>query len=182
MARSANQKLKLLLLRQYLERNSDEAHPVTTAQLLEYLASEGISAERKSIYSDLEALQSFGLDLIRVRDGEHHLLVHRRAGVPAARSCGCWPDSVQSSRFITRKKSLELIAKLEGLTSVHQAKELRRQVVVKNRIKAMNESIYYLVDELHTAINGDKRIRFHYTGYDGARPGAFCAAAARGTT
>lgn len=69
MARSANQKLKLLLLRQYLERNSDEAHPVTTAQLLEYLASEGISAERKSIYSDLEALQSFGLDLIRVRDG-----------------------------------------------------------------------------------------------------------------
>ena len=76
-------------------------------------------------------------------------------------------DSVQSSRFITRKKSLELIAKLEGLTSVHQAKELRRQVVVKNRIKAMNESIYYLVDELHTAINGDKRIRFHYTGYDG---------------
>ena len=76
-------------------------------------------------------------------------------------------DSVQSSRFITRKKSLELIAKLEGLTSVHQAKELRRQVVVKNRIKAMNESIYYLVDELHNAINGDKRIRFHYTGYDG---------------
>ena len=74
---------------------------------------------------------------------------------------------MQSSRFITRKKSLELIAKLEGLTSVHQAKELRRQVVVKNRIKAMNESIYYLVDELHTAINGDKRIRFHYTGYDG---------------
>ena len=69
MARSANQKLKLLLLRQYLERNSDEEHPVSTAQLLEYLASEGISAERKSIYSDMEALQSFGLDLIRVRDG-----------------------------------------------------------------------------------------------------------------
>ena len=144
MARSANQKLKLLLLRQYLERNSDEAHPVTTAQLLEYLASEGISAERKSIYSDLEALQSFGLDLIRVRDG----------------NITCWYIG-------ERKKSLELIAKLEGLTSVHQAKELRRQVVVKNRIKAMNESIYYLVDELHTAINGDKRIRFHYTGYDG---------------
>ena len=76
-------------------------------------------------------------------------------------------DSVQSSRFITRKKSLELIAKLEGLTSIHQAKGLRRQVVVKNRIKTMNESIYYLVDELHAAINGDKRIRFHYAGYDG---------------
>ena len=88
MARSANQKLKLLLLRQYLERNSDEAHPVTTAQLLEYLASEGISAERKSIYSDLEALQSFGLDLIRVRDG----------------SCGCWPTAC-SPRGSLRAKS-----------------------------------------------------------------------------
>ena len=85
MARSANQKLKLLLLRQYLERNSDEAHPVTTAQLLEYLASEGISAERKSIYSDLEALQSFGLDLIRVRDGNITCwYIGERAGAAAA--------------------------------------------------------------------------------------------------
>ena len=162
MARSANQKLKLLLLRQYLERNSDEAHPVTTAQLLEYLASEGISAERKSIYSDLEALQSFGLDLIRVRDGNITCwyIGERVFQLPELRLLA---DSVQSSRFITRKKSLELIAKLEGLTSVHQAKELRRQVVVKNRIKAMNESIYYLVDELHTAINGDKGTK----GFDG---------------
>ena len=166
MARSANQKLKLLLLRQYLERNSDEEHPVSTAQLLEYLASEGISAERKSIYSDMEALQSFGLDLIRVRDGNRSgwYIGERAFQLPELRLLA---DSVQSSRFITRRKSMELIAKLEGLASVHQAKSLRRQVVVKNRIKAMNESIYYLVDELHAAINGDKLIRFHYAGYDG---------------
>ena len=166
MARSANQKLKLLLLRQYLERNSDEEHPVSTAQLLEYLASEGISAERKSIYSDMEALQSFGLDLIRVRDGNSSgwYIGERVFQLPELRLLA---DSVQSSRFITRRKSMELIAKLEGLASVHQAKSLRRQVVVKNRIKAMNESIYYLVDELHAAINGDKLIRFHYAGYDG---------------
>lgn len=180
-ARSANQKLKLLLLRQYLERNSDEAHPVTTAQLLEYLASEGISAERKSIYSDLEALQSFGLDLIRVRDGNITCwyIGERVFQLPELRLLA---DSVQSSRFITRKKSLELIAKLEGLTSVHQAKELRRQVVVKNRIKAMNESIYYLVDELHTAINGRQAHPVPLHGIRRARPGAFCAAVARGTT
>ncbi len=166
MARSANQKLKLLLLREYLERNSDEAHPISTAQLLEYLASEGISAERKSVYSDLETLQAFGLDLIRVRDGNSSgwYIGERVFQLPELRLLA---DSVQSSRFITRKKSLELIAKLEGLTSIHQAKGLRRQVVVKNRIKTMNESIYYLVDELHAAINGDKRIRFHYAGYDG---------------
>lgn len=166
MARSANQKLKLLLLREYLERNSDEAHPISTAQLLEYLASEGISAERKSVYSDLETLQAFGLDLIRVRDGNSSgwYIGEHVFQLPELRLLA---DSVQSSRFITRKKSLELIAKLEGLTSVHQAKGLRRQVVVKNRIKTMNESIYYLVDELHAAINGNKRIRFHYAGYDG---------------
>ena len=107
---------------------------------MESLAAEGISAERKSIYSDLEALQSFGLDLIRVRDGNITCwyIGARVFQLPELRLLA---DSVQSSRFITRKKSLELIAKLEGLTSVHQAKELRRQVVVKNRIKAMNESL-----------------------------------------
>ena len=166
MARSANQKFKLLLLRQYLERNSDEAHPVTTAQLIEYLAGEGVSAERKSLYDDMEALRTFGLDVIRVRSGNRSgwYIGEREFQLPELRLLA---DSVQSSRFITRKKSLELIAKIEGLASVYQAKGLRRQVVVKNRIKTMNESIYYLVDELHAAIDGDKRIRFHYSGYNG---------------
>ena len=84
MARSAHQKLKLLLLRQYLECHSDEAHPVTTAQLIEYLASQGIAAERKSIYDDMDALHFFGVDVIRVREGEQKRLVRRRARVSAS--------------------------------------------------------------------------------------------------
>ena len=166
MARSAHQKLKLLLLRQYLECHSDEAHPVTTAQLIEYLVSQGIAAERKSIYDDMDALHFFGVDVIRAREGNKSgwYVGEREFQLPELRLLA---DSVQSSRFITRKKSLELIGKLESLASEYQAKGLRRQVVVKNRIKTMNESIYYLVDELHAAIDGDKRIRFHYAGYDG---------------
>ena len=165
VARCANQKQKLLLLRQYLERNSDESHPVTTAQLIEYLASADVSAERKSLYDDMEALRSFGVDVNRVREGNRSgwYIGERSFQLPELRLLA---DSVQSSRFITRKKSLELIGKLENLASVHQARGLRRQVVVKNRVKTMNESIYYLVDDLHAAIDGDRRIRFHYFGYN----------------
>ena len=168
MPRSANQKAKLLYLRQYLEQRTDEDHPASTAELIEYLAQQGIAAERKSIYADMETLIDFGLDVIRVRHGNASgwYIGQRDFQLPELRLL---VDSVQSSRFITRRKSLELIGKIEGLTSAHQAKGLRRQVWVKNRIKSMNESIYYLVDELHAAIDADESIRFHYFQYDPQR-------------
>ena len=165
MPKSPNQKWKLMLVRQYLETYSDEQHPVTTAELIGYLAAQGVSAERKSLYDDMEALRDLGLDVIRLRRGNASgwYLGERTFQLPELRLL---VDSVQSSRFITRKKSLELIGKIESLTSVHQARGLRRQVFVKNRIKTMNESIYYLVDELHAAIEDDRKIRFHYFNYD----------------
>ena len=165
MAKSPNQKQKLLLLRQYLLENTDEQHPASTAELIGYLASQGVSAERKSIYDDMETLSAFGLDVERVRQGNASgwYVAQRDFQLPELRLL---VDSVQSSRFITRKKSLELIGKIEKLTSVHQARGLRRQVWVKNRIKSMNESIYYLVDDLHAAIDDDAEIRFHYFQYD----------------
>ncbi len=168
MARSPNQKLKLLYLRQFLEENTDEEHPASTARLIDYLAEQGIGAERKSIYDDMEALAAFGLDVVRVRRGNASgwYIGQRDFQLPELRLL---VDSVQSSRFITRRKSLELISKIESLASVHQAVGLRRQVWVKNRIKSMNESIYYLVDELHAAIDADERIRFHYFRFDPQR-------------
>ena len=161
MSRSARQKQKLLLIRQYLEENTDEEHPVSTADLIAWLDSQGVSAERKSIYDDMETLRDFGLDVIKLRRGNQSgwYLGERPFQLPELRLL---VDSIQSSRFLTRKKSVELIGKLEKLTSASQAKGLRRQVWVKNRIKSMNESIYYLVDELHAAIENDRRIRFHY--------------------
>ena len=168
MARSPRQKQKLLLIREYLERYTDEEHPVSTGELIEYLAGRDVSAERKSIYDDMETLRAFGVDVERVRRGNSSgwYIAQRPFQLPELRLL---VDSVQSSRFITRKKSLELIGKIEKLTSAGQARGLRRQVWVKNRIKSMNESIYYVVDDLHAAIDDDEKIRFHYFQYDPQR-------------
>ena len=161
MAKSANQKLKLLYLCQYLLRRSDEEHPVTVAQMIEYLARQDIAAERKSVYDDMEALRLFGLDVqaVRVGPATGYFIGDRAFQLPELKLL---VDSVQSSRFITEKKSMELIGKLESLASEHQARELSRQVYVRGRIKAMNESIYYNVDEVHAAIDGDRAITFKY--------------------
>lgn len=168
MSRAPNQKQKLLLLKQFLEENTDEEHPVSVTEMINYLDTRGVSAERKAIYDDLETLQIFGLDVEKVRRGNATLwyVGERDFQLPELRLL---VDSVQSSRFITRKKSLELIGKIEKLTSAAQARGLRRQVWVKNRIKSMNESIYYVVDDLHAAIDDDEKIRFHYFQYDPQR-------------
>lgn len=161
MAKSANQKLKLLYLCRYLLRQSDEDHPVTVAQMIDYLAGQDIAAERKSVYDDMEALRLFGLDVQTVRLGSAtgYFIGQREFQLPELKLL---VDSVQSSRFITGRKSLELIGKLESLASVHQARELNHQVFVRGRIKTMNESIYYNVDELHAAIDRDRAITFRY--------------------
>ena len=168
MPKSPNQKLKLLYLKEYFERNTDEQHPVTTAELIAYLARQDIAAERKSLYDDIETLRAFGMDIVKERQGNvtGWYLGERTFQLPELRLL---VDSVQSSRFITHKKSLELIEKIEGLTSTELSRGLRRQVWVKNRIKSMNESIYYIVDELHAAIAGDRQIRFHYFRYNAER-------------
>lgn len=168
MARSANQKLKLLYLMRYLLRNSDENHPVTVRQMSEYLRGQGISAERKSLYDDIEALQQFGLDIIQVKDGNFYgyYVGSRDFELPELKLL---VDSVQSSKFITHKKTRSLIEKIERLGSVHEADQLRRQVFVANRIKTMNESIYYNVDEIHNGISNNRKIRFLYFEYNVAK-------------
>lgn len=171
MAKSSNQKTKLLHLAQMLLRQSDEDHPLTVAQLIEGLARADIKAERKSIYDDLEALRTFGLD-VQCRKGKSSgwFIGQRDFELPELKLL---MDAVQSSRFITQKKSDALIRKLEALTSVHQAGQLQRQVYVSGRIKVMNESIYYNVDKLHAAIAGQKAITFKYFDYDIARQKVF---------
>lgn len=161
MAKSSNQKLKLLYLCQYLLRRSDEDHPVTVAQMIGYLAEQDVAAERKSVYDDMEALRLFGLDVqtVRVGSATGYFIGQRRFQVPELKLL---VDSVQSSKFITEKKSLELIGKLESLASEHQGRQLNHQVYVRGRIKTMNESIYYNVDEIHAAIDADRPIRFRY--------------------
>ena len=165
MARSSFQKLKTTYVMLYLLQNSDEEHPVTIRQIIDYLESKGISAERKSIYSDIEALQYMGLDIIMVDRGRFHgyYAANRVFELPELKLL---VDSVQSSKFITHRKTMELIKKIEQLASIHEAQLLNRQVFVKNRIKSMNESIYYNVDEIHNGISLNRKIRFKYFEYD----------------
>lgn len=160
MAKSANQKLKLLYLLKILMENTDNDHALTMNEILEKLRGFEISAERKSIYDDFEALRSFGVDIESTRDRTvGYYIASRNFELPELKLL---VDAVQSSKFITGKKSMELIRKLESLASVHEASQLQRQVFVQNRIKTMNESIYYNVDYIHNAISHNAQISFQY--------------------
>lgn len=161
MAKSSNQKLKLLYLMKIMLEKTDEEHGLTTQQIIESLAAYGINAERKSVYDDIEALRCFGIDIIQSRNGRNtdYRVVSRDFEMPELKLL---VDAVQSSKFITRKKSDELIKKIEGFASIHEARSLHRQVFVANRIKTMNESIYLTVDKIHSAITLNKKICFQY--------------------
>ncbi len=164
MARTSGQKTKLLILYHLLLAKSDEDHPISTPQLLDALEREGVTAERKSVYADMEALQDFGLN-VQFRKGKDGgwFVGERDFQLPELKLL---VDAVQSSRFISRKKSGELIHKLEGLAGEHQAKQLRRQVYVDGRVKTGNESVYYAIDKLHTAIAAGKAVTFQYFDYN----------------
>jgi predicted DNA-binding transcriptional regulator YafY len=164
MSKKPNQKAKLLHLQDILLRQTDEEHPLTIPQLIEELNKYDIHAERKSLYDDLETLRTMGLD-VQCRKGNvpGWFVGARDFELPEVKLL---MDAVQSSRFITQRKSDSLIRKLEGLVSVHQAKQLQRQVYVSGRVKVMNEVIYYNVDKLHAAIAERKAITFRYFDYD----------------
>lgn len=164
MARSRYQKLKPLYIMNYLLQNSDENHLVSVSQLIDHLAAHGISCERKSIYDDIEALRFYGLDIVQTGTGKSagYYVANRNFELPELKLL---VDSVQSSKFITHKKTTTLIRKIETLASIHEAQLLNRQVFVKNRIKTMNESIYYNVDAIHNGISQNRKIRFKYFEY-----------------
>lgn len=162
MAKSADQKLKLLYLLKILLRETDPEHPLSMTEILDRLESLGLRAERKSIYDDFAALERFGYPVER-RRGENntvgYYLESRKFELPELKLL---VDAVQSSNFITRQKSRTLIEKLSGLASRWEAQTLQRQVHISDRVKTMNESIYYNVDQIHTAILENTRITFHY--------------------
>lgn len=160
MAKTENQKLKLLYLLDYLHQQSDEDHPLSTQQLIAHLETLGIRAERKSIYNDIACLQEYGADIeLQKGPGGGYYVASRDFELPEVKLL---VDAVQSSRFLTTKKSLELIGKLEKLTSRHDAGSLQRNVVVSGRVKNMDECIYYNVDAIHDAIAAGSQICFRY--------------------
>lgn len=165
MAKSSNQKLKQLYLLKILSEHTDETHALTTRELIEKLAEYDVNAERKSIYSDIEALNTMGYDILNDKNRSHYgyYMASRNFEMPELKLL---VDAVQSSRFITEKKSRELIGKLEKLCSKYEAGKLQRQVYVSDRLKAENESIYYNIDGIHEAIQKNRQISFRYYEWD----------------
>ena len=164
MPKSANQKRKLLVLYRFLLARTDDDHPVTVQEMQDELTRWDISAERKSIYNDMEELRQLGVN-VQSRKGKHAgwFIGQREFELAELKLL---VDAVQSSRFLTLRKSDSLIRKLEGLASVYQAQKLQRQVYVDRRVKTMNESIFYNVDKLHTAIAAGRAVAFRYFEYN----------------
>lgn len=162
--KQSNQKLKMMYLAKILMERTDEEHAITVPELIRELDRVGISAERKSIYDDLSYLAFFGLDICTKKTKTTgYYIGSRDFELPELKLL---VDSVQSSKFITSKKSMELISKIEKLTSRENAKKLQRQVFITNRVKALNEQIYYNVDKIHDAIALGKQITFKYFSFD----------------
>ncbi|MCR5792963.1 MAG: WYL domain-containing protein [Lachnospiraceae bacterium] len=166
MAKGQNQKLKLYYIAKILLEKTDEDHGITREQIEKELARYEVSAERKSIYSDItEISEKMGLDIAKEKIGREtfYKVLSRDFELAEVKIL---IDAVLSSRFITQKKSNELIKKIKGLVSEHQAKQLQRQVYVQGRIKTMNETIYYSVDDIHAAIAQNRKIRFKYLNWN----------------
>lgn len=160
MAKSENQKLKLFYIMQMLFEQTDEDHVLGTKEIIERLAAYEIKAERKSIYDDMERLADFGFDILQKKGrGGGYYLASRDFELAELKLL---VDAVQASRFMTVKKSRELIKKLEKLASKHQAVQLQRQVFVVGRVKTENEKIYYNVDTIYKAIEDNVQISFTY--------------------
>ena len=161
MPRSDKQKLKLMYLIKLFEERTDVSHGLSMTDIIEALSEEGITAERKSIYADISALNEFGFDIVKDKEGKAcvYKLVERDFEIAELKLL---VDAVQSSKFITESKSNKLIKKIEGLASNNEAKSLHRQVYVANRIKTTNESVYYNVDDIQKAISENHKVSFQY--------------------
>lgn len=160
MAKTEGQKLKLLYLKDYLCKNTDETHPVSAHTLLEHLEHLGIKAERKSLYSDLTSLSNYGLEIVYRRSPPEGYYVKNRDFELS--ELKFLIDAVLSSRFLSPKHSAQLIRKLASLSSIHEAALLRREIVLAGRVKSESEEAFSAVDQIHEAIARNRRIRFRY--------------------
>lgn len=161
MPKGTNQKLKLYYLSQIMTQKTDDEHMLTLPEIQEHLLAYDVTADRKSLYDDMEALRVLGIDVIGEKIGRNYFY-HVGSKQFDIAELKLLVDAIQSSKFITEKKSNDLIKKITGLASEYEASQLKRSVTVQGRVKTMNESIYYLVDDIHRAIAANKQIRFEY--------------------
>ena len=154
-------------LLKYLYENTDEEHPVSTAQLVNIFLAEDAHAKRKTVKDDIDILVAQGFDIVTVRSRNHSFFLgNRKFELPEIKLL---IDAVSSSRFINAEKSETLISKLTGMMSRHQAEKISRNLYTAAPVKADNKQIYYIVDAINTAINEEKKVSFQYFEYNGKK-------------
>ena len=162
MAGKKNTKLKLLYLKEILEKYSDEQHILNSNDIADRLEQEyGLVCERKSIYKDIEVLIDYGMDIIKARTPKNGYFL--ASGHFELAEIRLLSDAVQAADFITKKKTKKLIEKIEGFASIYQAAILKKQVYIDNRAKSTNEDVFYVIDRLDTAIKAGKKVKFTYS-------------------
>lgn len=161
MPKSENQKGKLLYLIELFQQETDKEHKLTTQDILEKLSRKGITAERRTFYRDLADLRSYGIEIESEQIGKNHYYYLDKREFELA-ELKMLVDSVQASRFLTMRRTKQLIKKLEKLTSRHQAKQLHRQVHLSEQLKSTNDGVFDNVDRIHTAISTNRQIKFRY--------------------
>ena len=167
MPRKENQKLKVLCILEIFKKYSDEEHPLNAAKIAGYLENYGIEAERKSIYNDIKLLEEFGFDIIK-SDNRGWFIGEREFEIPEIYLLS---DAVRSAKFISTKKSRELISKLNSMLSIHQEKRIKNSVFFGESDKCANEELYYNIDKINSAIENKKQIKLVYSSryFDGNR-------------
>ena len=160
----ANTKARLLFIEQYMMENTDEAHPISTDELISIYEAHGYKANRNTVHDDIEVLRSVNIDVIDRREGNAkvYFIGGRLFELAEVKTL---VDAVSSSRFITKEKSKALIAKLTELTSVHNRKPLMKSSFFSDRIKTSSRNIFASIDTVNEAISRGKKITFQYIDY-----------------
>lgn len=167
MAKSDNQKLKMLYLVKIFQEETDDEHSLTMQQIIEKLKDYDVNADRKTLYTDFAELERFGYEICREKAGRN-TYYHMGSRTFELAELKLLVDSVQAAKFITDRRSKNLIHKLESLASNYEARKLQRQVVIAGRVKSVNKTVYNAVDAIYTAIGEEKQISFHYFQWDAA--------------
>ena len=155
--------IRIIELLRFLYQQTDEAHAVTVSEMIEYLKSKGIPSVRQTVYTDLEALDSAGIDIVQIKSTQNRYFIGSRIfEYPELKML---VDAVASSKVISAKKSQALIQKLGQLTSIQQAEQLQRLASLSSRVKPHNEKVYYIIDSIQTAILDQHQISFQYYEY-----------------
>ena len=158
----ADNRIRILILSRILYDRTDEAHGLSTEELLSALAEQGFHLERKTLYKDIECLNKLGHDILKMRQGKK-VLYHVGNRLFETAELRILIDAVNASHFLTPSKTRQLIRKLESISSRYEARDMDKNVIIAGQRKSDNKTIYYLVNDLHFAIRDDRQVRFQYT-------------------